>query len=126
MTQMATFVLSISEIEFTVFLGSQTEDCGFLGFKSVVYLLNVTLQFTLICYVMMLLLFDYGCLLVDALRQIVTTMGAIYWRFNADTCRVEVVGLTEAPPKGSERRIDCECHFKNYTVCHVVKLYVLT
>lgn len=89
-------------------------------------MLNVTLQFTFICCVIMLLLFDYGRLLVDALHQSVTTMGAIYWRFNADTCRIEVIGLTEAPPKGSERRIDCECHFNNYTVCHVVKLYVLT
>ncbi|KAK9936652.1 hypothetical protein M0R45_013481 [Rubus argutus] len=61
---------------------------------------------------------------VDTLRQIVTTMGAKYWRFNADTCRIELIGLTEAPPKGSERRIDCECHFKNYTVCHVVKLMI--
>ncbi|KAK9936651.1 hypothetical protein M0R45_013480 [Rubus argutus] len=61
---------------------------------------------------------------VDALQQIVTTMGAKYWRFNADTCRIELIGLTEAPPKGSERRIDCECHFKNYTVCHVVKLMI--
>lgn len=63
---------------------------------------------------------------MDILHEIMTKMGAVYWKFNDDTCRIEVVGLTEAPPKGSERRIDCECHFKNNTECHVVKLYVLT
>ncbi|KAM5587866.1 hypothetical protein ABKV19_006355 [Rosa sericea] len=61
---------------------------------------------------------------VDALQEIMTKMGAVYWKFNDDTCRIEVVGLTEAPPKGSERRIDCECHFKNNTECHVVKLMI--
>ncbi|XP_034212565.1 probable LRR receptor-like serine/threonine-protein kinase RFK1 isoform X3 [Prunus dulcis] len=59
---------------------------------------------------------------VDALQQITTTMGAKYWRFNNDACRIEMVGLTEKPPKGAQSNTDCECYFENNTVCHVVKL----
>ncbi|CAL8147439.1 unnamed protein product [Prunus armeniaca] len=59
---------------------------------------------------------------VDALQQITTTMGAKYWRFNNDACRIEMVGLMEKPPKGAQSNTDCECYFENNTVCHVVKL----
>ncbi|XP_020418358.1 probable LRR receptor-like serine/threonine-protein kinase RFK1 isoform X2 [Prunus persica] len=59
---------------------------------------------------------------VDALQQITTTMGAKYWRFNNDACRIEMVGVTEKPPKGAQSNTDCECYFENNTVCHVVKL----
>lgn len=72
---------------------------------------------------MMLIWFENGCLLVDALQQITTTMGAKYWRFNNDACRIEMVGVTEKPPKGAQSNTDCECYFENNTVCHVVKLY---
>lgn len=71
---------------------------------------------------MMLIWFENGCLLVDALQQITTTMGAKYWRFNNDACRIEMVGVTEKPPKGAQSNTDCECYFENNTVCHVVKL----
>ncbi|XP_062012890.1 probable LRR receptor-like serine/threonine-protein kinase RFK1 isoform X1 [Rosa rugosa] len=58
---------------------------------------------------------------VDALQQIVKTMGAKYWSFDGDACRIEMVGLTEKPPKDSESRTDCQCNHDN-TVCHVTKL----
>ncbi|XP_040361369.1 probable LRR receptor-like serine/threonine-protein kinase RFK1 [Rosa chinensis] len=75
----------------------------------------------LVCYLMHVLL-EYLNLLVDALQQIATTIGAIYWKFNGDACRIEMVGLTEKPPEESESTTECECHFENNTVCHVVRL----
>ncbi|KAM1347366.1 hypothetical protein PS2_036306 [Malus domestica] len=63
---------------------------------------------------------------VDALRQVATTMGAKYWSFNAgaDACRIDMVGVTEKQPRGSQKNTDCECNFENNTVCHVVKLMI--
>ncbi|KAJ7947200.1 putative Kinase [Quillaja saponaria] len=58
----------------------------------------------------------------DALQEISSTMGTTYWKFNADSCQVEMVGLTPKPPNGSESSIDCDCHFENNTVCHVVRI----
>ncbi|KAH7839404.1 hypothetical protein Vadar_003718 [Vaccinium darrowii] len=59
---------------------------------------------------------------VDALQQIATSMGAIYWEFNSDSCQVEVVGLTAQAPRGSESSVECLCNFVNDTYCHVVKI----
>ncbi|CAN6553259.1 unnamed protein product [Malus baccata var. baccata] len=63
---------------------------------------------------------------VDALRQIATTMGAKYWSFEAvaGACRIDMVGVTEKQPKGSQKNVDCVCNFENNTVCHVVKLMI--
>lgn len=47
-------------------------------------------------------------------------MGAKFWKFNGDSCKIEMVGVTADPPKGSETGISCDC---NSTVCHVVTLY---
>lgn len=60
---------------------------------------------------------------VDALEEIVTTLGATYWKFNSDSCQIEVVGVTPEPPKGSESSIGCECQGNNSTDCHVVRMY---
>ncbi|XP_058194283.1 probable LRR receptor-like serine/threonine-protein kinase RFK1 [Rhododendron vialii] len=59
---------------------------------------------------------------VDALQQIATSMGAIYWEFNSDSCQVEVVGLTDQAPKGSDSSVECPCNFVNDTYCHVEKI----
>ncbi|TKY71896.1 LRR receptor serine/threonine-protein kinase RFK1 [Spatholobus suberectus] len=59
---------------------------------------------------------------VDALKEITSTMGAAYWKFETDSCKIEMVGLTREPPDESERSIDCDCSFENHTVCHVVKM----
>ncbi|KAG5561362.1 hypothetical protein RHGRI_004405 [Rhododendron griersonianum] len=59
---------------------------------------------------------------VDALQQIATSMGAIYWEFNSDSCQVEVVGLTAQAPWGSESSVNCPCNFVNDTYCHVDKI----
>ncbi|TQD71712.1 hypothetical protein C1H46_042742 [Malus baccata] len=59
---------------------------------------------------------------VDALQEIATTMGAKYWTFNADACRIETVGLTKKQTKGSQANTDCDCNFENSTVCHVATL----
>ncbi|RVW24982.1 hypothetical protein CK203_110154 [Vitis vinifera] len=46
-------------------------------------------------------------------------MGATYWKFNGDSCQIEMVGLTPQPPRGSEQSIVCENFFeKNRTVLH--------
>ncbi|XP_020202017.1 probable LRR receptor-like serine/threonine-protein kinase RFK1 isoform X1 [Cajanus cajan] len=57
---------------------------------------------------------------VDALQEIISTMGSAYWKFDADSCKIEMVGLTREPPTESEISIDCDCSFD--TVCHVVKM----
>ncbi|KAK7306459.1 hypothetical protein VNO77_44400 [Canavalia gladiata] len=59
---------------------------------------------------------------VDALKDIISTMGATYWKFDADSCEIEEVGLTQEPPDESLRSINCDCNFENHTVCHVVKM----
>ncbi|KAG2318961.1 hypothetical protein Bca4012_054815 [Brassica carinata] len=59
---------------------------------------------------------------VDALQQIATTLGSKYWKFDAENCVVEKVGLTETPPPTAEQVIECECSPTNDTDCHVVKI----
>ncbi|KAF3513253.1 hypothetical protein F2Q69_00008356 [Brassica cretica] len=59
---------------------------------------------------------------VDALQQIATTLGSKYWKFDAESCTVEKVGLTETPPPSAEQVIECECSPTNETDCHVVKI----
>ena len=72
----------------------------------------------------MLCLFDCGCCLVDALKEITSTMGVKYWRFNANSCQIEMVEVTPAPPGNANSSIKCDCHSENNnTVCHVVKMY---
>ncbi|XP_052301479.1 probable LRR receptor-like serine/threonine-protein kinase RFK1 isoform X4 [Populus trichocarpa] len=59
---------------------------------------------------------------VDALEEIARTLGSKYWKFNADTCEIESVGVTQVPPKNAEQRIDCECKNGNNTDCHVTRM----
>ncbi|XP_052201517.1 probable LRR receptor-like serine/threonine-protein kinase RFK1 isoform X2 [Diospyros lotus] len=59
---------------------------------------------------------------VDALQQIVTTMGSKYWEFNEDSCQVEKVGVTSRAPSSAESSVLCQCDFANDTYCHVVKI----
>ncbi|KAK9267672.1 hypothetical protein L1049_010103 [Liquidambar formosana] len=58
---------------------------------------------------------------VDALQQIAKTMGSVYWKFNADSCQVERVGVTVIPPNESKANITCACNFQNNT-CHIVAM----
>jgi len=60
---------------------------------------------------------------VDALQQIAKTMGATYWKFNATSCELEMVGVMspEQPPR-SEKKVTCNCQFENNT-CHIVAMY---
>jgi hypothetical protein len=62
------------------------------------------------------------CSLVDALQQIATTLGSKFWKFDAENCKIEMVGLTETPPPTAKQEIECECSPTNDTDCHVVKL----
>lgn len=64
-----------------------------------------------------------GCCLVDALEEIVRTMGSKYWKFDADSCEIKMVGVTQVPPKGSEHNIECKCNNDNDSDCHIVKMY---
>ncbi|KAF3450424.1 hypothetical protein FNV43_RR06505 [Rhamnella rubrinervis] len=59
---------------------------------------------------------------VDALEQITRTMGTKHWKFNGDSCQIEMVGLTPEPSKGANSSIDCECEVNNSSACHVVKI----
>ncbi|KAL7102741.1 hypothetical protein ACP275_08G137100 [Erythranthe tilingii] len=59
---------------------------------------------------------------VDALQQIATEMGAKYWKFNGGLCEVESVGVSAAPPSGSEGYVECNCNYNNNTICHVTKI----
>uniref|UniRef100_A0A2N9I9A7 non-specific serine/threonine protein kinase n=1 Tax=Fagus sylvatica TaxID=28930 RepID=A0A2N9I9A7_FAGSY len=50
-------------------------------------------------------------------------MGATYWRFNGDSCQIEMVGVTPAPPRNANSSISCDCNFENNnTVCHVTRI----
>lgn len=62
------------------------------------------------------------CSLVDALQEIATTLGSKFWKFDADNCKVELVGLTETLPPTSKQEIGCECSPTNENDCHVVKM----
>ncbi|BAT74821.1 hypothetical protein VIGAN_01258600 [Vigna angularis var. angularis] len=44
-------------------------------------------------------------ILVNALKEIASTMGATYWEFDSDYCSVKMLRSTPDPPKESERRI---------------------
>ncbi|XP_038894458.1 probable LRR receptor-like serine/threonine-protein kinase RFK1 isoform X2 [Benincasa hispida] len=59
---------------------------------------------------------------LDVLQQITRTLGAVYWKFNSDSCAVEMFGVTEKPPRGSETIIGCDCNPENGTLCHVVRI----
>ncbi|XP_075496889.1 putative LRR receptor-like serine/threonine-protein kinase RFK1 isoform X3 [Primulina tabacum] len=61
---------------------------------------------------------------VDALQQIANELGATFWRFNADSCEVEMVGISQTAPSGSDGFVDCDCSFANNTVCHVVRIVI--
>lgn len=58
---------------------------------------------------------------VDALQQISRTMGSVYWKFNVDSCQVEMAGVTLEPPKDSLANVTCDCSFVNNT-CHIVSI----
>lgn len=62
-------------------------------------------------------------LAVAALQRIVTTLGATYWKFNADSCSIEMVGLAPQPPNGAVSDVRCDCSIANTTGCHVTKMY---
>ncbi|KAK2982052.1 hypothetical protein RJ640_017403 [Escallonia rubra] len=55
---------------------------------------------------------------VDTLQQITSKMGAVYWKFNVDSCQIEMVGATPHIPEGSESSVGCDCS-GNSTGCHV-------
>ncbi|KAL3522573.1 hypothetical protein ACH5RR_015407 [Cinchona calisaya] len=59
---------------------------------------------------------------VDALKTIVMAMGTTYWKFDADSCSIEMVGVTEEAPRGSKSEVTCECNPGNDTICHVTKI----
>ena len=71
----------------------------------------------------MLCLFDCGCCLVDAIKEITSKMGVTYWRFDGNSCQIQMVRVTPEPLGNDESSINCDCHFEdNNTVCHVVKM----
>ncbi|KAJ4844264.1 hypothetical protein Tsubulata_009810 [Turnera subulata] len=59
---------------------------------------------------------------VDALEEITRMLGSTYWTFNADSCDIEMVGITPEPPKDAEGNIECKCNGDNLTDCHVTKI----
>lgn len=60
---------------------------------------------------------------VDALQRVVTRMGSTHWKFDADSCRIEMVGLTPKPPNAADSDINCDCNIENTTDCHIIKMY---
>ncbi|KAL5577004.1 hypothetical protein UlMin_018703 [Ulmus minor] len=59
---------------------------------------------------------------IDALKEIVRTMGATFWEFDGDSCKIEMVGLTAQTPNGAESNVGCDCDIENGSVCHVVSI----
>ncbi|KAH9604717.1 hypothetical protein KSS87_004211, partial [Heliosperma pusillum] len=58
---------------------------------------------------------------VDILQQIVRTMGATYWKFDDESCQIEIVGVMLLSPSDAENNIECDCQLVNNT-CHVVSI----
>ncbi|KAK3004606.1 hypothetical protein RJ639_018463, partial [Escallonia herrerae] len=48
-------------------------------------------------------------------------MGAVYWKFNVDSCQIDMVGAMPHAPEGSESLVGCDCS-GNSTGCHVVRI----
>lgn len=61
---------------------------------------------------------------VDALKQVAKEMGATYWSFNADLCEIETVGISQTPPRGNDGYVECNCNYKNNTVCHITTIVI--
>ncbi|XP_037493924.1 probable LRR receptor-like serine/threonine-protein kinase RFK1 isoform X4 [Jatropha curcas] len=59
---------------------------------------------------------------VDALEEITRTMGSTYWKFNADSCEIDAVGVTPVPPTNAKHNIECQCNNGNVNDCHVIKI----
>ncbi|KAK7369170.1 hypothetical protein VNO80_11205 [Phaseolus coccineus] len=56
---------------------------------------------------------------VEALKEIISTMGGTSWEFDSDYCPIKMLRSTPVPPIESERRIECGYCVENNT-CHVV------
>lgn len=61
---------------------------------------------------------------VDTLQKIVSAMGATYWKFNADSCSIDMVGLAPRAPQGSVGQVNCDCNSNNSNACHIVKIVI--
>ncbi|VFQ88480.1 unnamed protein product [Cuscuta campestris] len=59
---------------------------------------------------------------VDVLQQIFTTMGAKYWKFNADSCEVETVGVTRQQLSWSDISVECDCNNGDIDSCHIISI----
>ncbi|KAL5053717.1 hypothetical protein RYX36_034399 [Vicia faba] len=59
---------------------------------------------------------------LDALEEITSTMGSTYWKFDGDSCQIQMLGLTKKPPDGCQSSIACDCSSQNDTFCHVVRI----
>ncbi|CAK9148065.1 unnamed protein product [Ilex paraguariensis] len=60
---------------------------------------------------------------VDALSEIMTKMGSTFWKFNPESCKVEMVGVTLEMPEKSKANVSCNCEYANNTLCHVQRMY---
>ncbi|CAM8898209.1 unnamed protein product [Rhodiola kirilowii] len=60
---------------------------------------------------------------VNALAQVVKTMGNVYWQFNSISCKVELFGMTPNPPSDSETNVTCDCNFPG-NVCHIKSIVI--
>ncbi|XP_047325633.1 probable LRR receptor-like serine/threonine-protein kinase RFK1 isoform X2 [Impatiens glandulifera] len=59
---------------------------------------------------------------VDTLRTIISAMGSKYWKFDSNSCQVEMVGTTRQEPLGSESIVECKCNLENSSYCHIVRI----
>ncbi|XP_073157613.1 probable LRR receptor-like serine/threonine-protein kinase RFK1 [Henckelia pumila] len=62
---------------------------------------------------------------VDALQKIAKELGTTFWRFNAELCKVDMVGISQTNPSGSDGYVDCACSFASNIVCHVIRMLCL-
>ncbi|KAM4101015.1 hypothetical protein ACJW30_05G111800 [Castanea mollissima] len=58
---------------------------------------------------------------IEALKEITSTIGVKYWRFNASSCQTEMVGVTPKRPGNAESSIICDCK-NNNTFYHVIMI----
>ncbi|XP_076932830.1 putative leucine-rich repeat receptor-like serine/threonine-protein kinase At3g14840 [Bidens hawaiensis] len=59
---------------------------------------------------------------VVTVNSILTTMGATNWRFNGDTCNLDLISEVPKLTQEVNASTGCDCNINNNTDCHVVRI----
>ncbi|KAI3710106.1 hypothetical protein L2E82_39880 [Cichorium intybus] len=59
---------------------------------------------------------------VVTVAKILADMNATSWRFNGDTCNLDMIFEVPKPSSEANATIGCDCNIGNDTICHVVRI----